>query len=566
MYRENSSLYRQLIESEEVQQRHLLYTKRRKYQSIIDRYKLVPSRTQQVSNLDGDATLERIQLFLNRLYRSPQQKEFHNAFLGACLRIIYGDSFQRERHRVVRKYEFESRKQQVLVCAPRRMGKTFSTAYFAIAMCLNVSGLEISIFSPGKRQSVALMGHICDWLYKLGEIDRIVRRNEEKLVVRSFDGKTSKINAYPSAVKTLKGVSGTIVILEEMAQIPVEVLFEVVVPLHQLDVTTIIGISTITDDTNFMTKYLEKKDSHGELLFAVKQIFLACLQCRLDGNAKSCNHNSFLLPQWSSSRKRKIINIMMADQEELLNREIGGIASSLHQKAFPLKILDQFKNLPRETLPEYRFFDHFFVAVDPSGAGKTSDFAIMSMVRYNGLFVIIGMESFPTKIALENHQLIVEHVESIRANSKFANSMAIFILENNLGMESEHINIMLQDNMSNFLVMTERDDDRHIGFRTTNKMKTMAVESVREKILDGCLRLTDNNNIVSVTSTPQEMVPLLFHQMEDFAEVLKESDIEKPRKFYSGKASGKDDLIITLLLVVHWSSFFLRSSKYSHFH
>lgn len=256
----------------------------------------------------------------------------------------------------------------------------------------------------------------------------------------------------------------------------------------------------------------------------------------------------------------------MEDQEELLNREIGGIASSLHQKAFPEKILDLFKNQPREMIPEMKNYEYFFVAVDPSGAGKSSDFAITSLVRYEGLYVVIGMESFPTKIAVENHQLIVQHVNTIRQDSRFKHSTAIFILENNLALESEHINAMLQNNMSNFLVMTERDDGRHIGFRTTNKMKTMAVENVRERILDKALRIADDSILVSVTSTPRAIVPTLLHQMEEFAEVLKESEVDKPRKFYSGKAAGKDDLIITLLLAIHWSGFFFRADKYANYH
>lgn len=304
LYKDDSDLLHAILDNSTMEDMKSKYAKKRKFRSLLDRYRVNKVSTSLIDTgaHPGDQTLERIQLYLDKLYRSPQQKDFHNSFLAACLRIIYGNDFIKERHRVMRKYHFESRKQQVLICAPRRMGKTFSTAYFAIAIALHVSGIEISIFSPGKRQSVALMGHICDWLYKLGETDRILKRNEEKLVLRTYDGKSSKINAYPSAVKTLKGVSGTIVILEEMAQIPPEVLFEVVVPLHQLDITSVIGISTITDENNFMTKYLDKRDSHGELIFAVKRLYLACLPCRQAGAASSCNHNSFLLPQWSSAR------------------------------------------------------------------------------------------------------------------------------------------------------------------------------------------------------------------------------------------------------------------------
>ena len=572
-YDSGSELHTLLLKMMEMTDKYSLMSLKSKYKSITSRY-IPPSKQhvkeESVVNSDsthpGDKTLDAINRYLNKLYRSPQQKQFHQAFLASCLRIIYGDDFDREKHRVMAKYGFRSRKQQVLVCAPRRIGKTFSTAYFCIVMAMFISGIEISIFSPGKRQSVALMGHIVDFMKKLGEEDRIIRRNEEKLQLRAVDGGVSKINAYPSAVRTLKGVAGTIVILEEMAQIPPEVLYEVVVPLHQIDITSVIGISTITDENNFMTRYLKQKDSHGEPVFAVEQIWLACKPCRDKGTAHKCNHNSHLLPSWSSARKKKIINNIMKGQEELLAREIGGIASSLHQKAFPAKFVNKFKEMPMYYLPYDMTYANVFHAIDPNGAGKSSDYAIVSMVRTDGQYVIVGLESFPSKTALENDALVVQHVNKIRDDPRFEASRSVFIIESNLSLESERISYMLSENISNFIIMNERDDGTHTGFRTTNAMKSMAVETLRERILDNSLRLVDEDTLVSVSKTYETVVATLIDQMQEFSEILKESQTEKPKRFYSGKGAGKDDLIMALLLMVHWSGFWYKAPKYSHYH
>lgn len=544
----------------------------KQYRNIFSRY-TPPSllkKDETLVNNDsihpGDKLLDAMDRFFSKLYRSPQQKAFHKAFLASCLRIIYGDEYENQKHRVMAKYKFKSRKQQVLVCAPRRMGKTFSTAFFCIVFAILISGVELSIFSPGKRQSVALMGVIVDFLSKLGESDRILRRNEEKLQIRALDGKISKINAYPSAVRTLKGVSGTVVILEEMAQIPPEVLFEVVVPLHQLDITSVIGISTITDENNFMTRYLKQKDAHGENLFAVEQIWLACKPCRDKGLAHKCNHNSHLLPNWSSPRKRKIINNIMKGQEELLAREIGGVASSLHQKAFPVKFVNKFKSLNPFVLPFDVTYDHVFHAIDPNGAGKSSDYAIVSMVRTNGQFIIIGLESFPSKTALENDRLLVSHINNMRIDPRFTSARSVFIIESNLGLESDRIATMLEENVGNFVVMNERNDGTHTGFRTTQHVKTMSVETLRERILDNSLRFSDERTMVCTTRSYDSSTAILIDQMQEFAEILKESDTEKPKKSYTGKGSGKDDLIMALLLMVHWCGFWYKSPKYSHYH
>lgn len=569
MYNAGSSLSKQMNEILNISKLSALEELQEMYRSIFDLYtpstKTDDSIVSNASDHPGDKILDTITRMLNKLYRSPQQKQFHKAFLASCLRIIYGKDFDKEKHRIMAKYNFKSRKQQVLVCAPRRMGKTFSTAFFCIVFGIVISGVELSIFSPGKRQSVALMGVIVDFMKKLGEGDRIVRRNEEKLQIRSLDGGISKVNAYPSAVKTLKGVSGTVVILEEMAQIPPEVLFEVVVPLHQIDITSVIGISTITDENNFMTKYLKQKDAHGEPLFAVEQIWLACEECREKGLAHKCNHNSHLLPNWSSPRKRKIINQIMKNQEEMLAREIGGVASALHQKAFPVKYVNKFKALPPYNLPFTITYDHIFHAIDPNGAGKTSDYAIVSMVRTNGQFVLIGLESFPSLTALDNDNFLINHINTLRKDARFMSARSVFIIESNLGLESDRIKYMLEENLTNFVVMNERDDGTHTGFRTTANVKSMAVETLRERILDNSLRVADEETLVSARGY-DTITAILIDQMQEFAEVLKESHTEKPKKSYSGKDAGKDDLIMALLIMMNWCGFWYKSPKYSHYH
>lgn len=541
--------------------------KRLKYMSLIDRYRPATKGDETLSDNTsdnaGDKKLGTIFMYLNKLHRSPQQKVFHKFMIASFLRIIYGEDFEKQKHRVMKKYQFETRKQQVLICAPRRMGKTFATAFITIVMCVVMSDIEVSIFSPGKRQSVALMGVIVKFMENLGVGDRKVSRNEEKLTVRSLDGGQSKINAYPSAVKTLKGVSGTICILEEMAQIDPAVLYEVIVPLHQLDITSIIGISTITTENNFMTGYLKLKNSHGEPVFASKHIHLACEQCREDDIAHKCNHNKHLLPAWSSERKRKVINSMMKGQDAMLAREIGGVASSLHQRAFPQKFIRQFNDLPPYKLSYTSTYDFVFHSIDPHGAGSSSEIAVTTVVKTNGVFVLLGLESFPCKTAKENHKLIIDHINGIRRDTRFKNSKSIFILENNMGMESDHIADALERSMSNYVVMTERDDGLHTGFRTTNQMKTLAVETLRERFINDGIRIVGEDTFVSVSRGYKMANEMLIDQLSEFREMIKGNEISAPKKFYSGKSVGKDDIVMSLLLNVHWSGFLYHSPKYS---
>jgi hypothetical protein len=261
-----------------------------------------------------------------------------------------------------------------------------------------------------------------------------------------------------------------------------------------------------------------------------------------------------------------VINAIMKGQDEMLAREIGGVASALHQRAFSHKMVKQFNDLEPTTLSYKKTYDYVFHAIDPAAAGKASEIAITSMIRANGQYIIIGMESFPCKTAKENHSLIIEHIHAVRKDIRFSNSMSIFILENNMGLESDHIADMLGQHVARHLVMNERDDGVHTGFRTSHQMKSIAVESVRERLMDDSIRIVDNTTLVTVSRPPAQMREMLIDQMTEFREMLKESEVQQPKKFYSGKSVGKDDLIMSLLLNIHWSGFFYRSPKYEHLH
>jgi len=448
--------------------------KKSAYAPIIDQYRpLKRVRSDAVSSVlpPGDLLMDGIFEILNSVYRSPQQKIFHLSALAGCLRIIYKKDFEKHKHRVMRKYGFTSRKQQILICAPRRMGKTFSMALLVIAIAIMCSGEEVSIFSPSERQSKLMIEVIAKFIHTLGFGDRILRQNVSQIVVRCNDGGQAKINAFPAVVRTLKGVSGSVLILEEMAQIPQAVLFEVVAPLHQLDPTCMIGISTITDESNFMTAFLTMKDTHGELLFDVTQVFLACGPCRAKGIAAKCKHNSHLLPDWSSMRKRAIINALMSNHQELLEREIGGIASAKNARAFPPAMYEKFLTAERFYVKHDTLYPFIFHSIDPSGAGKGSDFAITTILRTLGMYIIVGLEAFPARRAADIDNLIVTHVQALRKDPRFLHSMSVFIIESNLGLESDHIKHMLGERLENFVVMDERDDNTRVGFNTTNAVK-----------------------------------------------------------------------------------------------
>ena len=152
------------------------------------------------------------------LIPSPQQRMCWQAFLRACLPHIYKEEWPVRAPDVMQELDIDCIRYEVLVQAPRRIGKTVSIAMFVLAIMLNVPGIRICIFSTGKRASSSLMATIMQLLQGMdGGVDRIVKKNEEQLFLATCDLKQIQLNEVnkarlatdPSTSKLFSFPSGT---------------------------------------------------------------------------------------------------------------------------------------------------------------------------------------------------------------------------------------------------------------------------------------------------------------------------------------------------------------------
>jgi phage terminase large subunit-like protein len=154
----------------------------------------------------GDAQVAKLLRTLDGLgyERTPTQKSFHREFLGACLQSVYGADFTRFRDRILAENGLESAHTEVLVCTPRRFGKTTSVALFCAAMLLSVDEAWISVFSTGQRASSSLLDLAHKMIIALpGGKARIAKKNQEQLFVTPPDDPTGPVRrlfSYPSSV------------------------------------------------------------------------------------------------------------------------------------------------------------------------------------------------------------------------------------------------------------------------------------------------------------------------------------------------------------------------------
>ena len=73
---------------------------------------------------------------------------------------------------------------------------------------------------------------------------------QEELILKFGNFDLRKIASYPSHAKTLRGVGGDVLYLEEAAFLDMAVFNQIIVPLLEMDTTALIGISTPQDSQN----------------------------------------------------------------------------------------------------------------------------------------------------------------------------------------------------------------------------------------------------------------------------------------------------------------------------
>lgn len=89
--------------------------------------------------------------------RTVMQRRAHEFFIEATLRIIFGKSFAANVGRLKRRFSLRRLRQEALVSAPRRFGKTYGTAMFTSVFNYCVPYSTIGVYSTGRRASQSFL-------------------------------------------------------------------------------------------------------------------------------------------------------------------------------------------------------------------------------------------------------------------------------------------------------------------------------------------------------------------------------------------------------------------------
>ena len=136
--------------------------------------------------------------------RFDAQREFHKHFIAANLKKIYGGDLYKNLDSIMQRFNITKIRSDVLVCTPRRWGKTYSVALFCAAYIWSQPDSTICIYSTGKRASKAMLVLIWKMIVAIAgspEPIKVYNLQECELQVRNMWGKMGKVSSYPSKIE-----------------------------------------------------------------------------------------------------------------------------------------------------------------------------------------------------------------------------------------------------------------------------------------------------------------------------------------------------------------------------
>lgn len=510
----------------------------------------------------GDIRLAKIRKLMD-MYpgweRSEMQKKFHEGFLQAVALHIYRDDADVDMDAICRMNEWPNLKQQILCQTPRRFGKTTAVSMFCAAYEMTVPNSEQCIFSTGKRASDKLVENVTNFIKMIpGEEENIKRKGEILYYYGENKDDIRKCSSYPSGSKALRGVGGDVIYLEEAAFMDLKMFNEVIVPLLELETTALICISTPQESTNFYSLMFEMKDPAGNPLFNQQKIEMVCEDCKRGPNPQDCTHMKHLLPRWKSSGKQDMVRQIYGDNATDMLRESMGMVTNDQCSVFHQNWINAFKERPL-----YCFKNRppvVFTGCDPNGGGD-SEMCIFSVSMENGQYVIIGIESHKTKGYGEIRQLLTSHITALRRI--YTSATFIFIPESNLGHESSHMWHMIKD-QPRIKCLLERGEP---GVITTHTRKELYANYAIEQFAGNSIHWATDDHFVCMNpfqdaNKRASVVKKKFMQQIGFFNkiIIPRGNPEEgniPKIVYSGKKSGPDDTVMTMLITLYWSMMYM---------
>ena len=359
----------------------------------------------------------RLQQCLNSMgvIRSARQRKIHETFIMATIHHLWGTEWESCKVQVMRKLKMTKRKEQAMCVAPRREGKSWLMMMLCLAFGLTVPGITQALMAPSKRACKADMAILLNFLAKIpGGPSRLVAHSEELLTLSAADvaneevqmakkmggnrfkttrkdaqmsGNQSTVQIFPSNERTSRGYTAKITYMEEAAFMNASYFDKVI--LHQavgVEGNSLLAISSPDDEYNYYSELVDLKDAHGEPLFYVVILGMACQECINKGIAEKCIHKLDELAAWKSVERYMMVSQVLSRKKDIMMREQQGLMVGKRQPYFDALYIRMLFDRPVYTFQNAPHVLH--MSMDPSGGGTLSNYTISTLGFENGMTVV----------------------------------------------------------------------------------------------------------------------------------------------------------------------------------
>jgi hypothetical protein len=165
---------------------------------------------------------------------------------------------------------------------------------------------------------------------------------------------------------------------------------------------------------------------------------------------------------------------------------------------------------------------------------------------------IVGLDSEPVRDDYQEYLLLRRHIARLLENRHFRASHIIFIPENNLGLESAHLDTMVRD-IPEVETFWEKDTRAGVCKTATNTRDYQFL--LNHALSQGGLLFDRDLFTVSREQTADSMMATLQDQMMRYHWERKKAvdSMGKDRYTITGKVgNSQDDLLISAMMVVYW--------------
>ena len=179
---------------------------------------------------------------------------------------------------------------------------------------------------------------------------------------------------------------------------------------------------------------------------------------------------------------------------------------------------------------------------------------------------ILGVDAMHTKDVRQTHQLLVNHLATIRRMHIFAHCKLVLIFESNLAFESQHLlHAVEAAGIKNWVSLSEGQQGT-LGWLTTNERKQQMCLLLREALTVGKIAIAHEFFSNELKHTEAKL--RIKDELSSYCVVTEppKTTFGKVRQTYTGKLYGKqDDLCIAIQLSLIGCQKFWQEGKYRNF-